>query len=323
LNSDATGYWPSGPLDPLAEQIAAFFRADPNWQEMIGRPVAETRAWVRAMTPVLGSPAIQHVEGFRISAGGGDIALRFYRPVERPQAILLWAHGGGFVLGSLDELDNFARALAQESGCGIVSVDYRLAPEHRFPTAVDDLLQATLWVAARCSELAGAAVPVFLGGDSAGANLATVVTRKLHETKASAIAGNILAYPCTDSPEAPSMRRFEAPFLSIREVSFFLRLYLPEAAHQHPDFAPLYAPNLHLLPPTFIITAEHDIITEQSEAYARQLAQQGVQVRVRRHAGMIHGFLTMDAFLPGAAGQAMREISEFVSATTRSLARQD
>jgi acetyl esterase len=256
---------------------------------------------------------MQHVEDFGVPVGGTDIGLRLYRPRPQPHAIIVWAHGGGFALGSVDEIDNFARALANESGCAIASVDYRLAPEHKFPTGVDDLLRAALWVAERRAELVGGAVPMFLGGDSAGANLATVVTRKLHETKACAIAGNVLAYPCTDSPEAASLRRFESPFMGIREVGFFLEHYLPDAkARVHPDFAPLRACNLELLPPTFIITAEHDIITEQSEEYGRKLAQQGVKVRVSRHPGMIHGFLTMDAFFQGAAGRATREISDFV-----------
>lgn len=322
MSNDSIGYSPSGPLDPVAEQIAAFFLTEPNWREMTSRPVVETRAWVRAVTPVLGVPEMQHVEEFRVPAGGGDIRLRFYRPRLQPHAIIVWAHGGGFVLGSVDEIDNFVRALAKETGCAIASVDYRLAPEHKFPTAVDDMLQAALWVSKRRTELAGGSVPVLLGGDSAGANLATVVTRKLHATKACAIAGNVLAYPCTDSPDAPSLRRFESPFLGIREVSFFLEHYLPDAAaREHPDFAPLRATNLELLPPTLIITAEHDIITEQSEEYGRKLAQYGAEVRISRHPGMIHGFLTMAVFFPSAAGRAMREISEFVAALTHPVAR--
>ena len=319
--ADSTGYTPSGPLDPLAAQIASYFQADPNWAEMTHRPVAETREWVRAATPLLGAPDMQHVEDFRVRVAGGDIAVRLYRPVARPPALIIWAHGGGFVLGSVDETDNFARALAKESSCAIASVDYRLAPEHKFPTAVDDLLQATLWVAACVPKLAGAQVPLWLAGDSAGANLATVVTRKLHEAGACAIAGNILAYPTTDSPDAPSLRRFTSPFLGIREVRFFLDQYLPDAAARlHPDFAPLRSPNLNRLPPTLIISAEHDIITEQAEAYGQQLSRLGVPVRVRRYPGMIHGFLTLGAFFAGAAGQAMRDISEFVAATAHAPA---
>jgi acetyl esterase len=178
---------------------------------------------------------------------------------------------------------------------------------------VEDLLQAALWVSRRAAALAGSIVPVILGGDSAGANLATVVTRKLHETKACTIAGNVLAYPNTDSPDTPSLRRFEPAFLSLREIDFFLALYQPDAAlSRHPDFAPLHAPGLDLLPPTLIITAEHDILTEQSETYGHALAAKGVEVSIIRHPGMIHGFVTMDAFFGGAAGLAIRQIGQFV-----------
>jgi acetyl esterase len=311
--TDSTGYVPTGALDPMAAQIVQFFQADPNWAQLTQRPIAETRAWVRAATPLAGVPEMQHVEDFRIPISGGEIGLRLYRPVAITPALIVWAHGGGFTLGSVDENDDFARALATDSGCSIVSVDYRLAPEHKFPTAVEDLLQATCWVSARVAELAGADVPVWLGGDSAGANLATVVTRKLHRSGACTIAGNILAYPCTDSPDAASLRRFESPFLGLKEVTFFLGQYLPDdAARMDPDFAPLHASHLEVLPPTLIITAEHDIITEQAENYGHKLASHGVPVRIHRHAGMIHGFLTLAAFFAGAAGQAMHQITDFV-----------
>jgi acetyl esterase len=302
----------------VAAQIAGFFHADPNWAQMTLRPVAETRAWVRAATPLSGVPEIQHVQDFQISVSGGEIGLRLYRPIPKTRALIVWAHGGGFTLGSIDEIDDFARALATDSSCAIVSVDYRLAPEHKFPTAVDDLLQATHWVAARVVELAGTEVPVWLAGDSAGANLATVVTRKLHRDGACTIAGNILAYPCTDSPDAPSLRRFESPFLGLNEVTFFLDQYLPDAASRNsPDFAPLHASDLGVLPPTLIITAEHDIITEQAESYGHKPASHGVPVRIHRHTGMIHGFLTLAAFFTGAAGQGMHQISDFVGDMSR------
>ena len=190
---------------------------------------------------------------------------------------------------------------------------YKRQPEHPFPTAVNDLQQAASWVCDNAVSLAGGTVPIILGGDSAGANLATVVTRRLHESGICAIAGNVLAYPNTDSPDTPSLRRFEPAFLGLREVEFFLGLYMPDMAlHRHPDFAPLHAPGLHLLPPTLIITAEHDILTEQAEAYGQVLAARDVEVLTIRHPGMIHGFLTMDAFLAGAAGLAIGQISEFV-----------
>jgi len=307
---------PLGPLDPIAAQIAGFFQIDPVWQGLMTRPVAETRAAIKAGTPPGAPRELHHVEDFSVPVAGGDIGLRLYVPAPGPSALVVWAHGGGFALGSIEESDGFARALAIATGCAIALVDYRLAPEHRFPTAVEDLLGATLWVAERQVDLAGAVVPLFLGGDSAGANLATVVTRKLHEAKACSIAGNILAYPCTDNEEAPSLRAFEPPFLKLEEVLWLFDQYLPDrAARSSLDFAPLHATNLALLPPTIIITAEHDIITGQAEAYGSKLQAEGVDVQVTRYAGMIHGFLTLEFFFAGAAGEGMREISEFIKRT--------
>lgn len=307
------GYRPTGPVDPVAAGIGAYFAADPTWQGMTSGPFAATRAAIRAATPVTGEPAVDHVEDFRVPVGGGDILVRLYRPVAKLPALIVWAHGGGFALGSVDESDTFVRTLALATGCAILSVDYRLAPEHVFPTAVDDLQAAVLWASGRLARLAGGDGPLIVGGDSAGANLATVVTRRLHSARAASIAANILAYPCTDHGAAESLTRFEPPFLGIGEVSFFLGQYQPDpAANAHPDFAPLYAEGLGVLPPTLLITAEHDILTEQADAYGAKLADAGVDVQTRRHAGMIHGFLTLDMFFAGAAGTAMREIGDFV-----------
>ena len=312
--SEREMYRPSGPLDPVAEQIAGFFGADPVWAGLKDRPMAETRAAMKAMMPVTEKAPVEHVEDFRVPADGGEIGLRLYRPSAAVPAMIVWAHGGGFALGSLDETDSFARALAVTSGCAIASVDYRLAPEHPFPAAIGDLTAVTLWVAERLEQLAGGAVPLMLAGDSAGANLATVVTRKLHEAGTLTIAANLLAYPATDNEEAASLAAFTPPFLGLEDVRYFFSLYAPDPNDRvHPDLAPIRAENLHLLPPTLVITAEHDILTGQAEDYARKLADAGVAVRISRHPGMIHGFVTMDFFFGGAAGTAMREMSEFVA----------
>ncbi|MDG2004633.1 MAG: alpha/beta hydrolase [Novosphingobium sp.] len=313
MDDETTGHVPAGPIDPVAEQVAGFFATDPTWQAITTAPVSHTRDAIRAATPISGEPAMEQVEDFSIAVAGGTIALRHYRPTARPMAIIMWLHGGGFALGSIDESDNFARELASQTQCSVVTIDYRLAPEHKFPTAVEDALAAAIWVSAHRSDLAGSPVPVIVGGDSAGGNLATVATRKLHEAGEHSICANVLAYPATDVPDSPSLRRFDAPFLTVREVDFFHDQYLPDAASRHdPDFAPMLADTLDCLPPTLIITAEHDIITEQAEAYGGRLGEAGVQVRTKRYDGMIHGFLTADVFFPGAAGEALREITSFI-----------
>ena len=310
-NHDDVAYRPEGPLDPIAAQVAQAFSAAP----LQAFPIAQTREAMRAACAPSREPALHSVEDHRVPVGGGaEIALRFYRPSPNPGAILVWAHGGGFALGSLEEIDNFARLLAARTGCAVASVEYRLAPEHKFPIPVEDVEAATRWVLARRADLVGAEAPVWLGGDSAGGNLATVVARRLHAAGKGEIAGEILVYPCTDSPDAASLRQFEPPFMSADDVAWFIDLYLPgPEARTHPDFAPIRAADLGVLPKTLLITAEHDVLTGQGEAYAARLAASGVPVEVARIPGMIHGFLTLDPFLPGAARVAIDRIAAFIA----------
>lgn len=309
------GYRPEGPLDPLAAQLAQAFSAAP----LSAFPIEATRAAMQAACAPSREPTMERVEDHRVSVGGGgEIGLRLYRPSASPKALIAWAHGGGFALGSIEELDNFARLLAARTGCAVASIEYRLAPEYRFPIAVEDVEAATLWIAARLEALAGGELPLWLGGDSAGGNLATVVTRRLHATGVVRIAGNVLVYPCTDSPQAESLRRFEPPFMAADDVAWFIDMYLPAPeAREHPDFAPIRASDLSGLPPTLVFTAEHDILTEQGEAYAERLRRSGVDTEVERIGGMIHGFLTLDPFLPGAASAAIDRIGRFIADRTR------
>lgn len=311
MGFEAGEYRPKGPLDPVAAAVAQVFSAAP----LSAYPIEQTRAAMQAACAPLREPAMERVEDHGLSVDGGEIALRVYRPVARPKALIAWAHGGGFALGSIEELDNFSRLLAAKTGCAVASIEYRLAPEHRFPVAVEDVEAAVLWIAERLGDLAGGAVPLWLGGDSAGGNLATVVTRRLHAAGAARIAGNILVYPCTDSPDAESLRRFDPPFMSAEDVAWFIDMYLPDAtARRHPDFAPIWAADLTGLPPTLVVTAEHDILTEQGEAYAARLRDSGVEVELERVPGMIHGYLTLDPFLPGAAGKTIDRIGAFIAA---------
>jgi acetyl esterase len=311
-------FQPSSPLDPVAEQFVTIFRGPPLAEAFATGDPNQIRPVLKALAAYNQPRPVEHVADYRIPVADGDIGARLYRPVPKPPALIVWSHGGGFTIGSVDEADSFVRAFALTTGCAVLSVDYRLAPEHKFPTAVDDVLAATLWAAKRRAELAGGDVPLIMGGDSAGANLSTVITRKLHESKACTIAANVLAYPCTDVYGAPSLKRFVPPFLSLAECDWFFDNYLPnEAARSHPDFAPLLAGNLGVLPPTFMLTADHDILTEQGLAYGKKLAAAGVDVKYSHAPGMIHGFLTIDMFFDGAAGNAMAEIRDFIASVVR------
>jgi acetyl esterase len=306
MGFDDSGYRPQGPLDPIAAAVAQAFSAAP----LSAWPIEQTRAAMQAACAPTREPPMHRVEDHRLPVAGGEIAVRTYQPGATPAALIGWAHGGGFALGSIEEIDNFCRLLAATTGSTVASIEYRLAPEHRFPVAVEDVEAAALWLAARF----GTDMPLWLGGDSAGGNLATVVTRRLHAAGAATIAGNVLAYPCTDSPEAESLRRFAPPFMATEDVAWFIDMYLPDAtAREHPDFAPIRAEDLSGLPRTLVITAEHDILTEQAETYADRLRASGVAVEVMRAPGMIHGFLTMDPFLPDAARAAIGRIAGFMA----------
>jgi acetyl esterase len=165
----------------------------------------------------------------------------------------------------------------------------------------------------RRAEIAGGATPIILGGDSAGGNLATVAARKLRQGGERSICGQVLAYPCVDSDDAQAMRRFEPPYLTLAELSWFYDQYLPDQSRRRdPDFAPIYATDLHHLPPTLILTAEHDILTEPAERYGRKLAEAGVELQTERYPGMIHGFLTKDVFAQTSVAQANATIAAFV-----------
>jgi acetyl esterase len=295
----------------LAAELAAAFAAVP----LTGAPIETTRSALAAACAMRGEPVMESVADRRIAIGnGGRIGLRLYRPVGEIGAVIVWAHGGGFALGTLDEIDNFARLLAGRTRCAVASVAYRLAPEHKFPAALDDFEAAAQWIFDNCATIGLGKVPVWLGGDSAGGNLATVATRRLHARGGARIAGNILAYPCTDGPDAESLRGFEPPFMRAEDIAWFMEMYLPDAAtRRHPDFAPLHAEGLEVLPPTLLLTAEHDILTEQCEAYAARLAEAGVPTQVSRQSGMIHGFLTLDPFLAGATTRAIDEIGAFLA----------
>ena len=312
-DSDIIPYTPSGPLDPVAAQVCAYFASDPMWGNLTRRPAAETRALAEAAPLPPEIEPVEQVGEISIPVGDAEIGARIYRPGAWTKGLIVWVHGGGFVLGNPAGSDNFCRLLANRSGCTVVSLDYRLAPEHPFPTPVNDVLAATKWIARRRKPLAGADVPLFLGGDSAGGNLTAVVARKLAEQGDSPLAGQILIYPSVENETAESLTRFESPFLTLADIIWFLDQYDPGRAHRdHPDFAPLLAKDLTGLPPAIVVTAEHDLLTEQSEHYGRRLQAAGVDVRFSHHPGMIHGFATMDLFFDGEAGKALDAMVGFV-----------
>jgi acetyl esterase len=255
-------------------------------------------------------PVYQVVDTKLPGPGGDQLPVRIYRPVAgRPLPALLYYFGGGWSLGSIDTADGICRRLANAVGCLVVTVGYRLAPEHPFPAAVHDCHAALRWVAQQARELGADPDRLAVGGDSAGGNLAAAVTLLARAENRPRLAGQLLVYPNTDQlAEDASLRENDDPWLfNRRSVAWYARHYLADAADAgNPLASPLRAPDLSGLPPALVITAEHDPLRDQGEAYARRLAEAGVPVELSCYAGMVHGFFAMT----GTVDDARRAIEQ-------------
>ncbi|MCL1463438.1 alpha/beta hydrolase [Argonema galeatum] len=233
----------------------------------------------------------------------GDIAIRIYTPHgKKPLPVLVFFHGGGWVLGDLDVADSTCRSLAKDVGCVVVSVDYRLAPEHKFPAAVEDAYAATVWVANNASVINADVTRIAVAGDSAGGNLAAAVALMARDRGEPALAYQVLIYPVTQYAfDTESYREYaEGCGLTKEEMIWFWRHYLANTADgENPYASPLLAENLSQLPPALIITAECDVLRDEALAYATRLRSAGVSVYLKQYDGMIHGFVGMALVLDG------------------------
>ena len=264
----------------------------------------EARGFTAALRGETGAgPELAAVRDTRIRVSGGHAKLRILTPGPDPRGVIVYYHGGGWVLGDLDDSDLLGRRLAQRTGAVVILVDYRLAPEYRFPTAVDDSWAALLWADAHRAELAGPAAPLIVAGDSAGGNLAAVMTQRARSAGGPPIAAQVLAYPVTDCDLRTTSYLDPANELLLTRDSmiWFWDHYLPDQrARTHTDASPLCAANFAGLPPAVILTAEHDVLRDEGELYATRLVKARVPVRHQRFAGQMHGFFTMAGVLPGA-----------------------
>lgn len=266
------------------------------------------RAALDAITRFTGAPeAVARIENIRISGPGGEIPLRIYTPHgDRPFPGVVYFHGGGWVLCDLDTHDSVCRAICRSAGAVIAAVDYRLAPEHRFPAAVEDCYAATVWTARNAERFGIDPRRIATAGDSAGGNLATVIPMKCRDEGGPALALQALVYPVTNlsSVDTPSYREFaEGYYLTRSEMEWFRDNYLANPADaRHPHASPLLAPNLRGLPPALVITAECDTLRDEGEAYARRLADAGVPVACTRYGGMIHPFFSLFGTLAQGRG---------------------
>ena len=241
------------------------------------------------------------------SDGSGEIPVRIYHPLEPDSSaagppLMVYLHGGGFVLCDLDSHDACCRRLANGVGAIVVSVDYRLAPEHRFPAALDDAWAATQWVAAHATELGGDPSRLVLAGDSAGGNLATVVCMIARDRGGPPIAFQVLIYPVVDQRRKPSAShtRSAPGVLTIDHMRWFTEQYLgPHGDRLNVLASPLLA-ELAGLPPAHVVTGDVDPLCDEDEEYARRLQAAGVATTVRCYPGMFHGFFNLPDDIPTA-----------------------
>ncbi|SNY89551.1 acetyl esterase [Nocardia amikacinitolerans] len=283
----------------LHPQVQAYLDrlAQFNFGELHTFPLELAREGVRRGVALLGEPeAVAVVQDRSVSLAEGDIRVRVYTPAGAgPFPVLVFFHGGGFVLGDLDTHDGLCRSLANGAESLVVSVDYPRAPEHKFPAAPDACYAATRWVAENAADLGGDPTRIAVGGDSAGGNLAAVVALMARDLGGPALVFQLLIYPDLDFRRTNySIREFAGKYGNISRATqhWFMDNYLTtEAEKLDPRVSPLLAPDLSGLPPTLVITAEYDALRDEGEQYGRRLEEAGVPVTVSRYPGMIHEFV--------------------------------
>ncbi|RJG04186.1 alpha/beta hydrolase [Noviherbaspirillum sedimenti] len=258
-------------------------------------------------------PGMQRTEDVRVGEGEHAFDVRVLVPNQAPSGVILYFHGGGWVTGDIDDFDVLGRKVAERTGCAVLLVNYRLAPEHRFPAAVNDACAALHWADANIEAIAGRQVPLVLLGDSAGGNLAAVAAHRARDAGLS-VAMQVLLYPVTDSDfNRPTYTDPKNQLLLNRaSMVWFWDHYLPDACMRlQPDASPLRSTNFQVLPPTLILTAEFDPLREEGEAYAAKLVAAGVPVEFERYAGQMHGFFSMVNVLPGSE-RAINHVARFI-----------
>jgi len=284
-------------------RIAALARSDSLSE---GAGVEEARAARRLEAEVVGGQPIPmaRVEQIQVPGPAGPMATRLYVPFDPPpSALLVYYHGGGWVIGDLETHDKPCRFLAAQAGVQVLAVDYRLAPEHPFPAAAEDAFAAYAWASANAERFGVEPARIGVGGDSAGANLAATACLQAREGGAPAPAMQMLIYPVTTAvEELPSRRTFQEGFiLTRRDMDWFEDRYLPPGVDRgDPRVSVLQADDLGDLPPAYVATAGFDPLRDEGEAYALRMRDAGVRVALRRHSGLVHTYANLTAICPSA-----------------------
>jgi len=294
-------------LDPQAANVIDLIvkSGRPPYHQLTPK---DARQMFRETRPASTPPAPQ-IGAVRdvLTEGAQAIPLRVYRPPgvsdSRRLPVLVYFHGGGWVIGDLETHDVLCRQLTAEAGVSVIAVDYRLAPEHKFPAAADDAWAATRWIAAHAAELGVDADRLAVGGDSAGGNLAAVVALLAREAGGPRIALQILLYPVTDLvSESQSYADLADGYMLTRDSMRWFRAQYLAREQDAADWrvSPLRAPSLAGLPPALVVTAGYDPLRDEGEAYARRLREAGVSVDAVSFGGMIHGFVPMGRLIDTA-----------------------
>jgi acetyl esterase len=287
--------------------------------------VEEARRLYEARIPLMAPPPAVDTVYDRLLAGpGGQLRVRIYRPVrERNLPMMVFFHGSGFVLCSLNTHNGICQNLCAGAGCTVVSVDYRLAPEHKFPAGLDDCVWATRWAVEHAQELDSDPNNVVIAGDSAGGNMAAAVALRLRDEGGPTLRGQLLIYPVTDyhTPGTPSYERNAEGYGLTREtMKWFWRHYLnDEREASNPYASPLRARDLSGLPRAMVATAEYDPLCDEGEMYAARLAEAGLPVQYTCWPGMNHGFFFWVGIVD-QAGVAMAETCEWLREVFRQTA---
>jgi acetyl esterase len=292
------------PVDPNVQAMLDGLAASdtPDLSEM---GVADARIAIGMLALVDGEPEpVDEVRDLVLPGPAGDIPARLYRsgPDDGPRPVLVWYHGGGWVIGDLESADPTARKLANRTGAVVVSIDYRLAPEHPYPAPLDDCWAALQWVAAHTGEIGGDPARIAVGGDSAGGNLAALVAVMARDAGGPALRHQLLVYPATDlTMSYPSIEiNGEGLLLTRKAMVWFSGNYLGDADPRDPRISPMFVDDLSGVAPATVLTAEFDPLRDEGAAYAQRLVDAGVDCEHHGYDGMIHGFFGLGTVTPVA-----------------------
>jgi acetyl esterase len=305
-------------LDPAVRQLLEAAEAEGNPPLESFSPEEARKLAIESLKTAGGTPEpVRSIENLRIPGPDCEIPIRIYTPdAPAPRPALVYFHGGGWVVCDLDTHDVVCTAIAHRAGAVVIAVDYRLAPEHKFPAAVTDSYAATAWVASNAKKLGIDPKRISVGGDSAGGNLAAVVSLKSRDQDGPAIELQVMVYPVTDlsSFATPSYQEFgENHYLTKSEMEWFRDHYLRSMEDaRDPHASPLLTLDLSELPPALIITAECDPLRDEGEAYAKRLANDGVAVTYTCYPGMIHPFFSLSGAIPQAF-DAIQQVANAVA----------